>query len=88
MEGAVCGAFLYDAGTPAQYPTIPEKAAAYGYFIAEDQAFIDGDKRTALLAMTTFLDLNGYEIIEDEDVKYSKTSASTRSIKASSLVGL
>jgi death-on-curing protein len=31
------------------YPTIPEKAAAYGYFIAEDQAFIDGNKRTALL---------------------------------------
>jgi death-on-curing protein len=49
------------------YPTIAEKAAAYGYFLAEGQPFIDGNKRTAELAMTTFLDLNGYELIEDED---------------------
>jgi death-on-curing protein len=29
------------------YPSVPEKAAAYGYFIAEAQAFVDGNKRTA-----------------------------------------
>jgi hypothetical protein len=37
------------------YPTIPEKAAAYGFFIAEGQPVVDGNKRTALLAMETFL---------------------------------
>jgi death-on-curing protein len=43
------------------YPTIAEKAAAYGFFIAESQAFIEGNKRTAAIAMLVFLDLNGYE---------------------------
>ena len=43
------------------YPTIPEKAAAHAFFLAESQPFIDGNKRTAALALTVFLDLNGYE---------------------------
>ena len=49
------------------HPTIPEKAAAYGFFIAENQPFLDGNKRTGELALATFLDLNGYELIEEED---------------------
>jgi death on curing protein len=49
------------------HKTIPEKAAAYGYFIAEGQPFLNGNKRTAVLAMETFLDVNGYELLEDED---------------------
>ena len=36
------------------YPSIPEKAAAYGFFIAEAQAFIDGNKRTAAIAVEAF----------------------------------
>jgi death-on-curing protein len=51
------------------YPTIPEKAAAYGFFIAEAQAFIDGNKRTAAIAMEAFLILNGYELqMSDDDI--------------------
>ena len=38
------------------HQTIPEKAAAYGYFIAAGQPFLNGNKRTALLAMETFLE--------------------------------
>ena len=49
------------------YETIPEKAAAYGYFIAEAQAFIDGNKRTAALALEVFLIVNGYELLQDDD---------------------
>src|SRR5688572_22052938 len=49
------------------YPTIAEKAAAYAFSIAEGQAFIDGNKRTALLTMVTFLDLNGYQLVEQHD---------------------
>jgi death-on-curing protein len=49
------------------YETIPEKAAAYGYFIAEGQPFIDGNKRTAALSMLMFLDLNGYDLIEGHE---------------------
>jgi death-on-curing protein len=43
------------------YRTVPDKAAAYGYFIAEGQPFLDGNKRTALLALETFLEANGYD---------------------------
>jgi death-on-curing protein len=45
------------------YSTIPDKAAAYGYFMAENQPFIDGNKRTGALTMITFLHLNGYELV-------------------------
>ena len=49
------------------YPTVPEKAAAYGFFIAEAQAFIDGNKRSAAIAMEAFLILNGYELRMSDD---------------------
>jgi death-on-curing protein len=37
-------------------------AAAYGYGLAKNHCFIDGNKRVAFMAMYTFLGLNGYEI--------------------------
>jgi death on curing protein len=49
------------------YPTIAEKAAAYGFFIAEAQAFLDGNKRVAAVAMEAFLILNDYELPQDDD---------------------
>ena len=49
------------------YPTIPEKAAAYGYFLSQNHPFLDGNKRVGLAAMLTFLDLNGYEFDQSED---------------------
>jgi death-on-curing protein len=49
------------------YPSIAEKAAAYGYFLAESQSFIDGNKRTAALAMITFLHGNGFELVPSHD---------------------
>jgi death-on-curing protein len=36
-----------------------EVAAAYCYHIAEAQAFLDGNKRTAVAAALTFLEVNG-----------------------------
>jgi death-on-curing protein len=38
------------------------QAAALAHGIAESQAFIDANKRTALAAMLTFLQLNGYAV--------------------------
>jgi death-on-curing protein len=46
------------------YQTIPEKAAAHAFFLAESQPYIDGNKRTAALALTVFLDLNDHELHE------------------------
>jgi death-on-curing protein len=39
-----------------------EMAAAYAFHLAENQPFLDGNKRTALHAALMFLDLNGYEV--------------------------
>lgn len=41
-------------------------AAAYGFGIARNHPFVDGNKRTALLAMRAFLFLNGYHLTPDE----------------------
>jgi death on curing protein len=43
-----------------------ELAAAYGFGIARNHAFIDGNKRTALLSMRTFLFSNGYRFSPEE----------------------
>lgn len=41
-------------------------AAAYGYHICQNHPFYDGNKRTALIAMYTFLYVNGYQIVADK----------------------
>ena len=45
---------------------LPELAAAYGYGIARNHPFVDGNKRTSLLAIYTFLGLNGSTSIVPE----------------------
>ncbi|MHB8523033.1 MAG: type II toxin-antitoxin system death-on-curing family toxin [Limisphaerales bacterium] len=40
-------------------------AAAYAYHIAEAQAFLDGNKRTAIAAALNFLNLNGCKAVFD-----------------------
>jgi len=44
------------------HPTLFAMAAAYAYHIAENQPFVDGNKRTGLAAALVFLALNGIEI--------------------------
>lgn len=41
-------------------PTLFDLAAAYGYALAKNHPFIDGNKRVAFMVMYTFLGLNGY----------------------------
>jgi death on curing protein len=41
-------------------------AAAYGYGIAKNHAFIDGNKRTAFMVMFTFLQINGWRLVVPE----------------------
>ena len=45
---------------------LPELAAAYGYGIARNHPFIDGNKRTSLLAIYTFLGVNGIDFVVPE----------------------
>lgn len=43
-------------------PTLADKAAALGFSLALNHAFVDGNKRIAHAAMETFLVWNGFEI--------------------------
>jgi death-on-curing protein len=45
-------------------------AAAYAFGIAKNHPFIDGNKRTSLVVMRTFLILNGYNIEATQEEKY------------------
>jgi death on curing protein len=45
---------------------LPELAAAYGFGIARNHPFVDGNKRTALLAIYTFLGMNGIDFVVPE----------------------
>jgi death-on-curing protein len=46
--------------------TVAELAAAYGYGIAKNHAFVDGNKRAAFLSIGLFLSMNGYRLIADQ----------------------
>ncbi len=45
-------------------------AAAYAFHLAQNQPFVDGNKRTGLLAALVFLDLNGVVIRDPEGALY------------------
>src|SRR5437764_12825957 len=49
---------------------IYEMAAAYAFHIAENQPFLDGNKRTALTAALTFLDINGIIVLDPASKLY------------------
>ncbi len=61
-----------------QKPGIAKLAAAYGYGIAQNHPFIDGNKRTAFVVVELFLNLNGYEL-ESDDVACLQTFISLAS---------
>jgi death on curing protein len=50
-------------GGKAVYPTIFQKVAALFESFVKYHVFIDGNKRTAVVAVGRFLFLNGYELI-------------------------
>lgn len=47
-------------------PDLAQLAAAYGFGLAKNHAFIDGNKRTAFVAMELCLTLNGSELLADD----------------------
>ena len=47
-------------------PDAADLAAAYGFGIARNHPFIDGNKRTAFVAVELFLDLNGFKLAADD----------------------
>lgn len=53
------------------HPGLFEMAAAYAFHIAENQAFVDGNKRTGLAAALTFLRLNGVSVVDPQGRLYA-----------------
>ena len=47
-------------------PDTAALAASYAYGLAKNHAFVDGNKRTALVALEYFLALNGFELTADD----------------------
>jgi death-on-curing protein len=47
-------------------PDAAELAAAYAFGLARNHAFVDGNKRTAFVALELFLVLNGYELTAED----------------------
>lgn len=54
----------------AQFPTLIDKAASLLHSLAYHHLFADGNKRTALQAVTKFLALNGYRLTWDTKTEY------------------
>jgi death-on-curing protein len=50
-------------------------AAAYLFHIVKNHAFLDGNKRTALVAALVFLDINGVSLERDDERLYELTMA-------------
>jgi death on curing protein len=54
----------------ADSPTLPMLTASYAFGIARNHAFVDGNKRTALVVCEGFLRLNGLSIVAPAEEKY------------------
>jgi death on curing protein len=54
--------YLYD-----ENPSLFGLAAAYGFGLAKNHAFIDGNKRVAFMAMYVFLRINGFALNAPEE---------------------
>jgi death-on-curing protein len=59
LEGALARPASYAHYEDADIAT---QAAVLAHGIAEGQSFLDGNKRLALVAMLTFLEINGYRL--------------------------
>ena len=65
LESAVARPQASALGADA-YPDLVTKAAALLHSLVLNHPFVDGNKRTAVLATLVFLDLNGYVIRWDQ----------------------
>jgi len=66
-----------------------EMAAAYAFHIAENQPFLDGNKRTGLDAALVFLDVNGWLVLDpDERLCNAMISLSARQLDKRGLAAI
>jgi death-on-curing protein len=69
------------------FPDIPAKAAAYAFYLSENQPFLDGNKRIATAAAITFLRLNGYDLkVSNKDLYETIMRLANKKISREELV--
>ena len=61
LESAIYSPFQ-TFGSQYVYPSIEMKAARLAFSLVKNHPFVDGNKRVGMLAMLTFLELNGIEL--------------------------
>jgi len=66
LESALEAPFITFDGI-SNYPTIQSKAARLAFGLIKNHPFVDGNKRIGILAMITFLEINGKNLICDDD---------------------
>lgn len=67
LLSSAAGAPQATFGGQSPYADLVEVAAAYLFYLCRNQAFNDGNKRTAMAAAIVFLRLNGVEPAADSD---------------------
>ena len=67
-EGLLDSALARPQNTHAYNPdsTLAGLAASYGFGIAKNHAFLDGNKRAAFLSIGMFLSINGHKLVADQ----------------------
>jgi len=70
LESAIEAPFI-TFGSYSNYPTLQSKAARLGFGLVKNHPFVDGNKRIGVLAMISFLELNGVKLTctDDELIK-------------------
>jgi death on curing protein len=58
-----------------EHPNLFEPAGAYAFGIAKNHPFLDGNKRSALMAAALFLECNGWEFQATEESAVENTLA-------------
>lgn len=66
LESAANAPFATFGGNDL-YPTIQQKGARLGFGLIKNHAFVDGNKRIGILAMLTFLEINGFDLTYTDD---------------------
>ena len=82
LEGAVNRPFATFDGQDL-FPSLWDKAAALAHGIAHGHPFIDGNKRTAQMAMEVLLILNGWEVaasVDEQEAVFLELAAGMRTV--------
>lgn len=53
-------------------PDLAALATAYAFGILRNHPFVDGNKRVALVALRTFLKVNGHDLVATQEEKYQR----------------